>query len=204
MQGTWIRQKANGQQVRSLLWSPSGQLSLLSREQTCPSSPSPASGLFSQHLSETKKNQACQNQGSVFNIIMKAVKTVNITQNQREKRRTSRDKCWERRPALPLSAIPGGYRNPLVFSLGAQAAETWCPNQWSGDPKWRVWGGGVSLETVEVIPQVQGLEIVWVSPPSTWVRILYPKTTYLLFTCSLSCLPEFPWKFPASELRVLP
>ena len=49
-----------------------------SREQTCPLSPSPASGVFSQHLSETRKNQACQNQGSVFNIIKTAVKTVNI------------------------------------------------------------------------------------------------------------------------------
>ena len=52
-----------------------------SREQTCPSSPSPASGMFSQYLSGTRKNQACQNQGSVFNIIMAAVKTVNKTQN---------------------------------------------------------------------------------------------------------------------------
>ena len=141
----------------------------------------------------------------MFNIIKTAVKTVNITQTQREETRTSLEQVWgeETDPTL-LSTIPGGYRNPLVFSLGAQAAETWCPNQWSGGPKWRVWGGGVSLETVEVVPQVQGLEIVWVSLPFTWVRILYPETTYLLFTCSLSCLPEFPWKFPASELRVWP
>ena len=147
MQGTWIRQKANGQQVRSLLWSPSGQLSLLSREQTCPSSSSPASGVFSQHFRENK-NQACQNQGSVFNIIMTPVKTINITQNQREKRRTSLGQCGERRPTLPLYAVPGGYRNPLVFTLGAQAAETWCPNHGQGTPSggsgevvspWRLW-----------------------------------------------------------------
>ena len=182
MQGTWIRQKANGQQVRSLLRSPSGQLSLLSREQICPSSPSPASGLFSQHLSETKKNQACQNQGSVFNIIMKAVKTVNITQNQREKRRTSWDKCWERRPALPLSAIPGGYRNPLISTLGAQPAETWCRNQGLWDP------------------QVQRLGIVWVSPHLHGQESV-PRNPISPFY--LQCVLS-PLRFPTSELSVLP
>ena len=75
LQGTWIRQKANGQQVRLLLWSPSSRSSLFSREQTSPSSSSPASGVFSQHLSGTRKDRAWQNQGSVFNIIMTAVKT---------------------------------------------------------------------------------------------------------------------------------
>ena len=63
LQGTWIRQGVNGQQVRLLLWSPSGQPSLLSRDQTCPSSSSPASGVFSQHFSGKRKDQACQNQG---------------------------------------------------------------------------------------------------------------------------------------------
>ena len=100
LQGTWIRQKAKGQEVMLLLWSPSSQPSLLSRDQTSPSSPSPASGMFSQHLSGTIKDRACQNQGSVFNIIMTAVETVNITQTQREETRTSWDKCWERRPTL--------------------------------------------------------------------------------------------------------
>ena len=79
LQGTRIRQKANGQQVRLLLWSPSSRPSLLSRDQTCPLSPSPAPGVFSQYLSGTRKDWACQNQSSVFNIIMTAVKTVNIT-----------------------------------------------------------------------------------------------------------------------------
>ena len=95
--------------------------SLLSRDQTSPSSPSPASGVFSQHLSGTRKDRACQNQGSVFNIIKTAVKTVNITQNQREERRTSLGQASgeETNPTL-LSAIPGDYRNPLVSTLGAQ------------------------------------------------------------------------------------
>ena len=47
-----------------------------------------------------KKDRACQNQGSVFNMIMTAIETVNITQNQREKRRTSLGQCGERRPTL--------------------------------------------------------------------------------------------------------
>ena len=128
-----------------LLGSPSSRSSLLSRDQTCPSSPSPAPGMFSQHLSGTRKDRACQNQGNVFDIIMTAVKTVNTTQNQRERRRTSLGQCGERRPTLPLSAIPGGYRSPLISTLGAQPAETWGPNQGS-------WA------------QVQGLGIVWVSP----------------------------------------
>ena len=104
--------------------------------------------VFSTTSVKTRKNQACQNQGSVFNIIMTPVKTINITQNQREKRRTSLGQCGERRPTLPLYAVPGGYRNPLVFTLGAQAAETWCPNHGQGTPSggsgevvspWRLW-----------------------------------------------------------------
>ena len=48
--------KASGQQVRLLLLSPSSRLSILNRDQTCPSSSSPASGVFSQHLSWTRKD----------------------------------------------------------------------------------------------------------------------------------------------------
>ena len=56
--------------------------------------------VFCQHLSGTRKDRACQNQDSVFNIIMTAVETVNITQNQREERRTSLGQCGERRLTL--------------------------------------------------------------------------------------------------------
>ena len=100
-----------------------------------------------------------------------------------------------------LSAIPGGYRNPLVFTLGAQAAETWCPNQWSWDPKWRVWGGGVTLETVEMCrPGTGSGDYVSLNPihmgqdpvPGDHISALY-----LQFVLA-------PQKFPASELRVLP
>ncbi|XP_027376861.1 uncharacterized protein LOC113879511 isoform X2 [Bos indicus x Bos taurus] len=45
--------------------------------------------VFCQHFSGTRKDQACKNQGSVFNIITTALKTVTVTQNEREKRRTS-------------------------------------------------------------------------------------------------------------------
>ena len=73
--------------------------------------------------------------------------------------------AWgEETSPTPVPTIPGDYRNPLVPTSGAQPAETWCPNQGSWDPKCRVWGGGVTLETVEVFPQVQGLGMVWVSP----------------------------------------
>ena len=47
-----------------------------------------------------KKGPRLPKLNSVFNIIMTAVKAVNITQNQREKRRTSPEKCGERGPTL--------------------------------------------------------------------------------------------------------
>ena len=188
MQGTRIRQKANGQQVR-LLFSfqvISFQSAIPTQQRPdLPSSPSPASGVFSQPLSGTRKDQACQNQGSVFNIIMTGIKTVNITQNQREERRTSLGQVWgeETNPAV-LSDILGSYRNPLVSTLGAQAAETPCPTQGSWAQvqdlgQWCCLGecGSVSPGAGDCV----GLS------PSTWVRILYPETTHLPFTCRVSC-----------------
>ena len=74
---------------------------LLSRDQTCPSSSSPASGVFSQLLSGTRKDRACQNQGGAFNMIMTAIETVNITE-PKGKGRTSVGQCGERRPTLPF------------------------------------------------------------------------------------------------------
>ena len=111
LHGTQIRQKANGWQVRLLLWSPSSRLPLLSRDQTC------ASCLLSQHLSETRKDQACQRQGSAFSIVMTVVKTVNITENQREKMRTSLGQPGGRRPTLhlflPSQEITGAHYSYL-------------------------------------------------------------------------------------------
>ena len=87
-----------------------------------------------------------------------------------------------------LPTVPGGYRNPLVSILGAQLAETWCSNQGLCDPRCTVWGGGVTLETVEVCPQVQALGIVWSYPIHLGQDPVYPETTCLLFTCRVSCL----------------
>lgn len=137
---------------------------------------------------KTRKNQACQNQGSVFNIIMTPVKTINITQNQRDKRRTSLGQCGGEETDPTSLCCPRGYRNPLVFTLGAQAAETWCPNHGQGTPSggsgevvspWRLWKWDS--------PGTGSGDCVGLTP-STWVRILYPENTCLLFTCSLSCL----------------
>ena len=47
----------------------------LSRDQSCPLSSGPESGVFLQHLCGTTKAQDRHQQGSVFNIIMAAVKT---------------------------------------------------------------------------------------------------------------------------------
>ena len=96
--------------------------------------------------------------------------------------------------------MPRVYKNPLVSILGTQPAETWYPNQGSCDPRCRVWGGGVTLETVEVCPQVQGLGIVRLSPhprgSGSCAHGDHMSALYL--QCVLS-----PQRFPASELRVL-
>ena len=136
---------------------------------------------------KTRKNQACQNQGSVFNLIMTPVKTINMTQNQREERRTSLGQCGERRPTLPLSAIPGGYRNPLVFTLGAQAAETWCPNHGQGTPSggsgevvspWRLW---------KCVPRYRVWGLCGSHPIHVGRDPVYTEAVYLLCACSVSC-----------------
>ena len=72
---------------------------LLSRDQTCPASSRPVSGVFSQLLSRMRKDRACQNQGGAH--IMTAVETVNITE-PKGKGRTSLGQCGERRPTLPF------------------------------------------------------------------------------------------------------
>ena len=118
----------------------------------------------------------------MFNIITTAVKTVNIIQTQREKRKTSLGLCGERRPALPLSIIPGGYRSPLASTLGAQTAEPWGPNQ-------RSWA------------QAQGLGIVWLSahPHGSGSCVHRDRTSALCLQCVLS-----PRRFPASEVTYGP
>ena len=87
------------------MWSPYYRPSLVSRHQTCPSSSSPAPGVFSEHLRGQTKNGACWSQGSVFNIIVTTVKTVSIRQNQRRERRTSLE--WEKPPGT--QELPGTH-----------------------------------------------------------------------------------------------
>ena len=100
---------------------------------------SPAPGVFSRHLSRTTKDRDCQHQGSVFNVTLTAVTTVNIRE-PKGKRRTSLGQVGGRR-LRPLSARPGAYRNSLLSTVGAQPAETWCPNQGSCHQRCRVWRG---------------------------------------------------------------
>ena len=102
-------------------------------------SSSPESGVFLQHLCRTTKAQDCHHQGSVFNTMMTAVETVSITQSWREKRRASLGHVRGKETDLTrLSTQPRGYRTSLVSTVGAQPAETWCPKQGSGHPRYRI------------------------------------------------------------------
>ena len=56
----------------------------------------PVCDVFSQYFSGARKDQACQNQGGVFSVIVTAVKAVNITQNQSERG----GPLWDRRLTL--------------------------------------------------------------------------------------------------------
>ena len=114
---------------------------MLSRDQTCPSSSSPASGVFSQHLSRTTKDRDCQHQGSVFSIIMTAVKTVNIIEPEGKEKDFSGTGWGKETDPTRLSTKPEVYRSSLISTVGAQPAEAWCPNQGSCHPRCRVWEG---------------------------------------------------------------
>ena len=155
-------------QVRLLLGPSSGRWSLISRDQTCRAAPSPCVMCFLSISLWPERTKPARTK-VVFSIIATGVKAVNITQNQQEKGRTALGQVWgeETGPVL-LSAIPGGYRNPLTSALRTQQAETRGPNQGSSTP------GAGSGDCVGLTP-------------STWVRILYPETPNLLFTCSVSC-----------------
>ena len=145
--------------------------------ETCPLPFSPASGVFSPHLGGTRKNQACQVQGSVQQFIMTAIKTVNSTQNQRGKRRAFLWQEWGEETDPTSFYHP--KRSPLVSTLGAQPAETWCPNPGSWDPRARVWGSCGSHMGQDPVP-------------GDHISALYLQ-------CVLS-----PLRLPTSELQVLP
>ena len=117
----------------------------------------------------------------MFNIIVTAVKTVNITWNQREKRRTSLGQVWGEETGPTSFCHPRRLEVPTCFHFRGPAETWWCPNQGSGDPKGRIWGGGGTLETVGVFAQVQGLERVHIGDfgyvnPVYCLRVLSLKT----------------------------
>ena len=101
---------------------------------------------------------------------MTAVKTVNITQTPGGDEDFSGKVLGEETDPTFLSTMPGVYKNPLVSILGTQPAETWYPNQGSWDPRYRVWG------------------LCGSHPIHVGQDPVYTGTTYLLFTCSVSCL----------------
>ena len=126
-----------------------------------------------------QEDRACQNQGSVFNVIVTAVKVVN-RQNQGKEEDFSGASLGRGDQLYTSFYHPRKLQEPTCFRLGAHPAETWCPNQGLCHPRCRVWGGGLTLETVNVWPQAQGLETVGLTP-FTWVQILYSETPYLFF-----------------------
>ena len=111
----------------------------LSRDQSCPLSSGPESGVFLQHLCGTTKAQDRHQQGSVFNIIMAAVKTA--PHGTEGTGGAARRHGGEEANRAHLCTQPGGHRNSLVSTIEAQPAETWCPNQGSCHPRCRVWEG---------------------------------------------------------------
>ena len=144
--------------------------------------------MFSQHLSETRKNQACQNQGSVFNIIVTAVKTVNITWNQREKRRTSLGQVWGRRPTrhfyLPSQELIGTHlfplqgpnlQRPAVLTKGLATPGAGSGRGQPGDCG-RVTPGAGSADCVGPTPSTR----VWIPCRETRLSALYLSVSVLL------------------------
>ena len=96
-----------------------------------------------------QEDRACQNQGCVFNVIVTAVKVVN-RQNQGKEEDFSGASLGRGDQLYTSFYHPRKLQEPTCFRLGAHPAETWCPNQGLCHPRCRVWGGGLTLETVNV------------------------------------------------------
>ena len=116
--------------------------SLLWREQSCPSSLSPAL-LFSQHLSGTRKTEPARTK-VVCSPLAWAFKPAKITQNHSENRRglTSQGRLRgeEMDPTL-LSRVPEDSGTWLVYTLGVHWPQAWFPCPDWGDvwPQVGVW-----------------------------------------------------------------
>ena len=118
-QGTGMGQKVNGQQVRLLLWSPSGRLSPPKRTEL-PLVFQTSSPVFSAPQQD-KKHRACQKQGSVFTSSMRFQTSKKITQNQSENRRglTSQGQLrGEEMDSTLLSRVLEVPGTRLVHTLG--------------------------------------------------------------------------------------
>ena len=112
-------------------------------------------------------------------FIMTAIKTVNITEPKGKKEGFPVTRVGRRN--RPCTSFYHPRRSPLVSTLGAQPAETWCPNQGSWEPRGRAWGLCGSHPThVDQDPV-----------PGDYISALY--------LCVLS-----PLRLTTSELRVLP
>ena len=175
--------------------------SLLSGDQTCPSPCSPAPRVcFLSCFCETRKDQACQEQGSTSGIVTTAVETVNITQNQREKMRTSMGQRGGRRPTLhrflPSQEIIGTHsflpQGPNQQRPGVLTKGRGTPSAGSGEvvSPWRLW---------KCVPRYR----VWGLCGSHRIHMgRDPVPGDHIFALYLRCV-LFPWRFPVSELRVL-
>ena len=115
-QGTGIRHKVNGQQVRLLLWSPSSRLSPPKRTEL-PLVFQPSFPVFSAPQRD-KKDRACQNQGSVFNSSMSFQSSKNHTEPKWKEEDFS--KTIEGRGNRPYTCFyhTRSLQNPLISTLG--------------------------------------------------------------------------------------
>ena len=158
--------------------------SLLQREQSCPASSRPALPCFS----APQRDRACHNWGSVFISGMNFQTSKTVTQNQRGKMRTFLRQVWGEETDPPLlSTILGDYRNPLVSTLGHPNQQRPCvhtkglatPGAGSREVVsiWRVW---------KCVPRCR-VGLCGSHPIHMGQDPVYSETTYLLFTCSVSC-----------------
>ena len=131
---------------------------LLSRDQTCPSSSRPVSGVFSQLLSRMRKDRACQNQGGAH--IMTAVETVNITEPKGRGGLLWGNVGRGDRP-YPSFYCPRRLQEPTCFHLRGPTSRNWFPKQglcdpecsvWEVESPWRLWKCAGSGDCVGFIP----------------------------------------------------
>ena len=139
-----------------MLCSPSSRPFVLSRDQTRPSSPAQLPACF-HSTAAGQKSLGPQHRGSVFNITMTAVRTVNITENRGERggllgdksgKETDTSICQARRlqelTPFPVGAQPAETGVTLTKGLptkGAGSGRGPLLRLWTCDPRCRVLGG---------------------------------------------------------------